>query len=533
MSAPDSGETLFMRGEGRRVAASGLPPDLIAQSARRLRILALVYAGVFFMAGIFPALVFPQVRAEFLSSPVAWAPATIGIAVALLVAFFTRTRFVPIGSVTTIGLAFEVVGSFGIAMAEFLDPTALDFNARWVGLSWVSVWVLLFTVVVPSPPRRTVIAILASVSAVPLVNGYVITHYHVPDASFGKFFFGLTFPYLLVAVMAYIGSRVVYSLGREVTRARELGGYRLVERLGVGGMGEVWRAQHYLLARPAAIKLIRPEFLGTDADHHRQLQERFGREAQATASMRSPHTIALYDFGLANDGTFYYVMELLDGFDLETLVQRFGPVSAQRAISLLIQVCDSLGEAHGEGLIHRDIKPANIYACRYGREVDFVKVLDFGMVKSQRTVEDADTKITGDHAVFGTPAFMAPEQVLGRPVDARSDLYAVGCLAYWLLTGQLVFTGRNAMETMMQHAQAAPVAPSARTEMDVPAALDDLIVSCLAKNPNDRPSSADELASALASITTRVAWTPQGAHEWWDRHHPVKTRHDDAMEFRG
>jgi serine/threonine-protein kinase len=522
MSAPDSGETLFLRGEGRRVRASGLPPDLLAQSARRLRILALLYAGVFFMAGIFPALLFPHVRAQFLSTPIAWAPGTVGITVALLVAFFARSRFVPIRWVTYIGLAFEVVSSFGIATAEFLDPTAIDFNARWVGLSWVSVWVLLFTVVVPSPPRRTVVAILASVSAVPLVTGYVITHNPMPDATFTKFFFGLTFPYLLVAVMAYVGSRVVYSLGREVTRARELGGYQLVERLGVGGMGEVWRAKHHLLARAAAIKLVRPEFLGADANHQRQIQERFGREAQATASMRSPHTIALYDFGLANDGTFYYVMELLDGFDLETLVQRFGPLPAERAINLLIQVCDSLGEAHEEGLIHRDIKPANVYACRYGREVDFVKVLDFGMVKSQRMGEDADTKLTGDHVVFGTPAFMAPEQVLGHSIDARTDLYAVGCLAYWLLSGQLVFAGRTAMQTMMQHAQAMPVPLSARTELDIPAALDDLVVSCLAKNPDERPASADDLAAALASITTRAVWTTQSAHEWWDRHHPAE-----------
>ena len=529
MSAPDSGETLFMRSEGRRVRASGLPPDLVAQSARRLRILALLYACVFFMAGVFPALVFPQVRAEFLSAPVAWAPATIGILVALLVAFFARSPFVPIGWVAYIGLVFEVVSSFGIAAAEFLDPTSIDFNARWVGLSWVAVWVLLFTVVVPSPPRRTVIATLASVSAVPLVSGYVITHHSVPNATFAKFFFGLTFPYLLVAVMAYVGARVVYSLGREVTRARELGGYQLVERLGAGGMGEVWRAKHHLLARPAAIKLVRPEFLGTEVNHRRQIQERFGREAQATASMRSPHTIALYDFGLANDGTFYYVMELLDGFDLETLVQRFGPLPAARAIRLLVQVCDSLGEAHSHGLIHRDIKPANVYACRYGREVDFVKVLDFGMVKSQHMGDNADTKLTGEHAVFGTPAFMAPEQVLGHEIDARADLYAVGCLAYWLITGQLVFTGRTAMETMMQHAQAVPVPPSARTEMDVPAALDHLITACLAKNPDERPDSADDLAAALASIATGPVWTTQGAHEWWDRHHPAATRDDDAV----
>jgi serine/threonine-protein kinase len=325
--------------------------------------------------------------------------------------------------------------------------------------------------------------------------------------------------------MAYVGARVVYGLGKEVTRARELGGYRLIERLGGGGMGEVWRAEHHLLARPAAIKLVLSDALGTsDARRHRELQERFGREAQATAMMRSPHTIELYDFGVSNDGTFYYVMELLDGFDFETLVTRFGPVPAERAINLLTQVCHSLGEAHANGLIHRDIKPANVFVCRYGREVEFVKVLDFGMVKSRREGDDADTQLTGDHAVAGTPAFMAPEQVLGSQVDARADLYTLGCVAYWLLTGQRVFTGRTAMETMMQHTHAEPVPPSARTELEVPLALDRIILSCLAKNPDDRPASADALAAALATIATGSTWTPARAHEWWDRHHPVQVQ---------
>src|SRR5262245_39125282 len=286
-------------------------------------------------------------------------------------------------------------------------------------------------------------------------------------------------------------------------------------------MGEVWRAEHHLLARPAAIKLVRPEFVGTsDASRHGQLQARLGREAQATALMRSPHTIEIYDFGLANDGTFYYVMELLDGFDLETLVKRFGAIPAERAIKLLIQVCHSLGEAHWQGLIHRDIKPSNVYACRYGREVDFVKVLDFGMVKSQREGDDTETKLTSPNAVCGTPAFMAPEQVLGnRLIDGRTDLYAVGCLAYWLITCQLVFTGKTVMEVLVQHAQEMPIPPSARTEMEVPSALDDIVLACLAKVPDDRPASADRLAEALASIATRSSWTTPRAQEWWDLHH--------------
>ena len=522
MNTPDSVKRLFLRDEGRRAHASGPPTDLLAQSARRLRILALLYAFTFFMAAFVPVLVNPEGRAYLASHPTLWVPGVLFIAVALLVAGLAGSSRLPLTRVMTIGLVFQVAGSFGIAAAEFLDPTGLDADSR-LGLSWVAAWVLLFTVVVPSTPRKAAIATLASVSAVPIVVGSVIANHPVPGLTPGKFFFGLVFPYLLVAVMAYVGARVMYGLGREVTRAREMGGYRLIERLGGGGMGEVWRAEHHLLTRPAAIKLVRSEALGTpDSGRSREMRERFGREAQATASMRSPHTIELYDFGVANDGTFYYVMELLDGFDLETLVKRFGPVPAERAIRMLTQVCHSLGEAHARGLIHRDIKPANVYVCRYGREVDFVKVLDFGMVKSRRDGDSDETQLTGDHAIAGTPAYMAPEQVLGsRAVDGRADLYAVGCVAYWLVTGQLVFTGRTPMETMIQHAQAEPVPPSARTELEVPAALEQIILSCLCKNPDDRPASADALAEALAAIATGDSWTTTRAHEWWDRHHPA------------
>jgi serine/threonine-protein kinase len=189
---------------------------------------------------------------------------------------------------------------------------------------------------------------------------------------------------------------------------------------------------------------------------------------------------------------------------------------------LLRQVCHSLAEAHAEGLIHRDIKPANVYVCRYGRELDFVKVLDFGLVKSKRETECGDVTLTrAEGTIGGTPAFMSPEQVLGdRPVDGRSDIYAVGCLAYWLVTGQLVFTGRTVMDTLLQQTQASPVPPSRRTELEISPVFDRLVLSCLAKNPEDRPATADAFADRLGEVLTTASWTTKDMREWWETHHP-------------
>jgi serine/threonine-protein kinase len=254
---------------------------------------------------------------------------------------------------------------------------------------------------------------------------------------------------------------------------------------------------------------------------------RFEREAQVIARLRSPHTVDVYDFGVAANGAFYYVMELLDGLDADSLIRRFGPVPAERAIHLLEQVCHSLSEAESCGLIHRDIKPANIFLCRYGEDYDFVKVLDFGLVKAfddptDRRADTEDRALTRENTVRGTPAFMAPEQALGRPgVDARVDIYAVGCVAYWLLTGRLVFTADTPMGVLMHHIHTPPAPPSKLAELAVPAALDDVVLSCLAKNPSQRPQSAKQLAQQLADIQDVGQWTNQRARAWWDAHLPV------------
>ena len=290
-------------------------------------------------------------------------------------------------------------------------------------------------------------------------------------------------------------------------------------------MGEVWLAQHRMLARPAAIKLIRPEVLGVADVQSRQLLKRFEREAQATALMRSPHTLALYDFGMADDGTFYYVMELLDGFDLDELIERFGPVPAERAVHFLRQACASLAEAHDAGLIHRDIKPANLYTCRYGRDVDFIKVLDFGLVKQNGAAEPGSDKLTVEHFAGGTPAFMSPEQAVGEEgIDGRSDLYSLGCVAYWLLTGTPVFKGRTPIETMMMHVHVKPDPPSLYTKIAIPPELEAVIMSCLSKDAEARPQTADELAARLSAIPIASEWPQRRAREWWDANRPSQPR---------
>jgi serine/threonine-protein kinase len=503
---------------------AGFPVDLLLQSAGRLRVLALLYAFVFFMAGVFPALFIPEDRARFFSTFIQWGPSVIGMLVAVLVAWVIQSPRFSLPAAMNLGQAFEVVSSYAIAAAEFGDPMSIETHQGFLGLSWVAVWVVLFTIVVPTSPRRAVLAALASVSAVPVVIGVVVASgaARAPVSPL-PFFFGLVFPYLLVVAMAYVGARVVYQLGTEVKRARELGSYRLEKKLGEGGMGEVWQARHRMLARPAAIKLIRPSTTGkTGPEVTQEAVRRFEREAQVIARLRSPHTVDLFDFGIAADGAFYYVMELLEGLDVDRLLRRFGPTPPGRAIHLLRQVCHSLSEAQSYGLVHRDIKPANIFVCQYGEEYDFVKVLDFGIVGAVHTPDDSNTVQTRENDLKGTPAFMAPEQAIGRPVDGRADIYATGCVAYWLLTGQYVFTADNAMGLLLQHAQTSPVPPSARTELSIPPALDDLVLACLAKDPAHRPQSARELSLRLAEMEARHPWSQELAREWWTLHKPTQ-----------
>ncbi len=309
------------------------------------------------------------------------------------------------------------------------------------------------------------------------------------------------------------------------------GNYKLLEMIGHGGMGEVWRAEHRMLGREAAVKLIRPEALGAESSAKAKVTlRRFEKEARATAKLRSPHTIELYDFGTTGDGTFFYVMELLEGVDLQFMVNRFGPQPPQRVIHLLGQVCESLAEAHHNGLIHRDIKPANIFCCRLGLKLDVAKVLDFGLVKGVPGSEE-DSGLTVDGAVPGSPAFMAPEAIRGDvTTDERMDIYSLGCVAYWLLTGERVFAGRTALELVLGHLQKQPKAMTERTDRSIPAALEELVMSCLAKDPAERPQTVTGLSRALRDSCPQEPWSEDDAEGWWDGHDPVRVRQEARDE---
>ncbi|HKO93479.1 MAG TPA: serine/threonine-protein kinase, partial [Polyangiaceae bacterium] len=290
-----------------------------------------------------------------------------------------------------------------------------------------------------------------------------------------------------------IGGHAFWTVRRQVFEARNLGRYKLVRPIGRGGMGEVWVAHHTTLRRDVAVKILRTDRLSEVA------LRRFEREVEATTALSHPNTIRVLDYGDTEDGLWYYVMELLEGEDLAQTLAREGQLSAGRCLHIMLQVCGALGEAHGRGIVHRDIKPENVYLCHAGGLQDFVKVLDFGIAK--RHEADASTKLTHADRVLGTPAYVSPEVAIGGEADARSDVYALGGLLYFLLTGTSPFEGQDARALLVANAFQAPVAPSARLGAPVDATLEALVMRCLSKDPADRFADAQELREALLSIT--------------------------------
>jgi eukaryotic-like serine/threonine-protein kinase len=511
---------------GSRRTWSSLPPDLLEQVRSRIRLLALFMMIGF---GLDPLLFFGGWIAislnegspppEFFRDALFYCGDVSVVAGSAIIWWLARSPRVSVSRLSALGVLYEVAVCFVLSVRTFWEyyrDTGMLPN-----LTWVPAVIILFPLILPAPPRLMLAASIVAGATAPLALLLLDLGGKIRVGA--EAYINTTIGSCIAVGFAFMGARVVYRLGREVAAARELGSYRLEERLGQGGMGEVWRARHRMLARPAAIKLIRPSLLGHAGGASKNLTQRFEREAQVIAQLRSPHTVDLFDFGVADNGAFYYVMELLEGLDADTLVRRFGPLTPERTIFLLAQVCHSLSEAESCGLVHRDIKPANIFLCRYGEDFDFVKVLDFGLVKPFQEDQEPGPGLTHENMVQGTPAFIAPEQAMGKSsIDGRTDIYALGCVAYWLVTGQLVFTAENTMGLLLHHVHTKPAPPSARTELPIPPALDELILSCLAKDPEARPQSARELTQRLGELDGAGQWTQEQAGAWWASHLPSR-----------
>jgi serine/threonine-protein kinase len=405
-----------------------------------------------------------------------------------------------------------------VAAAAREDPTSL-LGASKDAVIGTTMVMFIYALLVPAPSGRAWRAI-AAIAAVPVATEALLFLAHpqvyrlarvATEQRIGETLFLLTVSALLASYSAYLAQNMRVS----ARAARQFNQYRLRQEIGAGGMGTVYLAEHRLLKRPCALKVIRAERAGDP----RSL-DRFEHEVQATARLSDPHIIEVYDYGRTEDGTFFYVMERLHGLSLEDLVGRHGPLPPGRIIYLLRQACEALAEAHGAGLVHRDLTPANIFAARRGRQYDFVKVLDFGLVEAVDGPHEAGP--ARGHAGIGTPQYMAPEQIAGeRTIDARCDLYTLGGVAYTLLTGRPPFNGQSAAQVKHAHLHNAVVPPS-RQRPDTPPDLEEVVLRCLAKDPEARFQSAEELATRLSSCAAACDWDARKATAWWERLEPSR-----------
>ena len=472
---------------------SSVPWILMEPMARRLRFAA----GIAALLWIGYLIAFVHTEGNW-----TWGSTVIGgasLVASLAVLGFTH-RTTARGSVLAgVGTAYLLLIALGLALTELVSPHATGVGAS---ASWSAVWIVLFPMLVPCGPRKTLVKTLIAATMTP-VAFYAAGHlggHAMPTLSEQIL---TVAPVYVAAAVATVGAQLLMGLGTQVANARQMGMYELQEPLASGGMGEIWKAKHQLLTRPAAVKLVKNPPTGSGSPTwvlDEVAQKRFEREAQVTANLQSPHTVQLYDFGVTQSGTYYYVMELLDGVDLDALVKREGPLDPKRVVHILKQSLDSLAEAHAHGLVHRDIKPANIHISRRGLHDDFVKVLDFGLVKQDRA-EGTRANLTAQNSINGTPAYMPPEMATGEgAVDGRADLYALGAVAYFLLTGKLIFEARSAMQMAIAHVTERPIPPSQRTAQKIPKGLERIVLQCLEKAPDDRPESAMALLRSLEAI---------------------------------
>lgn len=441
---------------------------------------------------------------------VSWVEATLLLGTAALSAMMGRLILPGLMPKYLGGVVGPDDASYGYLVGLVQGSNSLEFV---IGLS---LWVFVRAALVPSRPFRTFV--LTALVAVPVaVVTAAKTLPFEPEPSLRSItasdlvatnVANIVIWWTFVTGVCTIVSAVIFGLRRQVREARQVGQYTLEAKLGEGGMGTVYRASHAMMRRPTAIKLVRPDQAGETS------LARFEREVQLTARLTHPNTVTIFDYGRTSDGIFYYAMELLDGATLKEIVRVDGPQSPGRVVKVLTELAGALEEAHGIELIHRDIKPSNVILCAQGGKPDVAKLLDFGLVKELGDKEELE--LTREGVVAGTPHYMSPESwKCPSTVDARGDLYAIGAVGYFLLTGQHVFEGATIVEVCGHHLHSQPVPPSQRLEGPVPQDLEDLLLSCLEKDPTQRPQSAAELGERLRACQSAGEWTETDARRWW------------------
>jgi len=438
--------------------------------------------------------------------------ATATLVLGLLAVFLYRCRqlslrWLRVSELVTFGLP----AAFFVAVQHFItlrscSEGVLDFpEGLWLVLIYT------YALFIPNTTPRAAVTIgLMAIAPMALLLGmmwwYPVMAAHTTTDQVRS----LLLMFTLAGGGSVLGVEIIGSLRREAFEARQLGQYRLTERIGVGGMGEVYLAEHQLLKRPCVVKLIRPDKAGNPTN-----LARFQREVRATAKLSHWNTVEIFDYGCTAEGTFFYVMEYLPGMSLGEVVERFGPMRPERAIYLLAQVCDALSEAHAVGLIHRDIKPGNIFSAQRGGVYDVAKLLDFGLVKP--VVEDEPIHLTAEGSIAGSPLFMSPEQAMGDThPDARSDIYSLGAVGYFLLTGQPPFMSDKPIKVLFAHAH-DPVVPPSKLRPEIPDDLERVILRCLAKSPEERFQTATSLREALTACETADRWNRAQAAQWWEQ----------------
>src|SRR5262245_2014048 len=477
-----------------------LPTDLVERSGSQIRKAALAFAAIWAFVLIIAWPVAYAFNGSILRERGFPSPGTeiavIGLLISVAMAWYASRKHADREQTLTLALGHEVITAALVSWIAWWAPG----DTFRTSLSPICLFLPIYPALAPLAPRRVLTAgILAATTD---VLGWSIAEARgvAPSAPALQMFFAFSTTYLC-ALLSILPATIIRRLGREVQEARDMGAYRLGKLIGKGGMGEVYRASHRLLARPAAVKVIGVSDMSEmDAESRTRALERFRREAAVAAALTSPHTISLFDFGVTDRGTYYYVMELLQGMDLQAMVDRHGPIPPARALHFLRQTAVSLAEAHQFGIVHRDIKPSNIYASRLALEVDFVKVLDFGVVKVEPKKLDADSlKLSREDVPIGTPAYMAPEGIDGgAALTPASDIYSLGCVAFFILTGDMVFRASSVLQMAIKHSEEQPKAPSSVLGSNgITPELDALVLRCLSKNPADRPADALALLALL------------------------------------